>query len=170
FDHGKGNVLDGKIFGKTEGHQAKVYNHHQHVRAAGFFDENGDAQISEYLLKVGTNTTGLMEMRTPSTTSDVYNIGARIEVPDSTAIQFEANILAYSMDGNKTASYQLRGIAINNTGSVFIRGNTKTELHEDDPAWDVLAAPGGNTLRFYGNSNGDDVRFMCKISTVEIKR
>lgn len=114
------------------GHRAIANKVGQRALAAGRFSANGDAQSSEYILRIQTTDATQTEM--------LINGAGRLTIANDSTWAFNIVVAARRTDANdESARYSFEGVIDRNStaGSTALVGTVnKTEI-EDTNAWDV---------------------------------
>lgn len=135
----------------------------QMAYASGNFSDPGDAQTSLYVQRTSSSDTAW---------HDLFLNGSdlQISVPSGHALAYEALIVGLASSG-EAAGYRISGI-VRNSGGVFnnIGTPSMTVLGEDDTAWDARFGSGmyPQTLAFQVRGNGESIRWVANVRTVEV--
>lgn len=140
----------------------------QSVQSNGNFATAGDAQVSNYILRVATTNATPASLLSDGTTST-----AKITLTNNKTMQFTADIVGLS-DAGASGGYRVSGV-IERRGSVastaIVGSVTVTTLAEDTAGWDVTAVAdttnGALDIQVTGAA-ATNVRWVAGVKTVEV--
>ncbi len=116
------------------GHQAHATRSGELAYANGAFAVVGDAQFSQFVLRIATLDAAITELF-------LDGIIHRLVLPDNTTLVFDIYIAARRTDvDDESAGYLVQGVIDRNTGvatTALVGAITKTVIAEDTVAWDV---------------------------------
>jgi hypothetical protein len=147
--------------GVSIGNNASIYSAGQTVISNGKFSFDGDAQFSQYVLRIQTSHS--------SWTSLQNNGSSGIFLKPNKTYSFCANIVGRCLSESQNAAYKLEGLLINDTDSPSIIGTPiKTTLGETDSSWDVRALISGVYLLIQVQGGAaQDINWVSSISLTE---
>lgn len=158
---GMGNTASGYAATVPGGYQAAATHYGEMAYASGKFANNGDAQSSLYVMR-GTSTG--------SAWTNLYLDGssALLTIASGRTVAFEILVVGRS-DGGESAGYQIRGV-MENVGGTINFLSIRSDIHEDDPAWDVRATADfvNKALLVQVQGNGENIRWVAAVRTAEV--
>lgn len=153
--------LEVNTSGVSIGKSALIYSTGQFVLSNGRFSSDGDAQNSQYILRV--QTTG------SSWTSLQNNGGSGVFLRPNKTYAFCASIVGRCTSVSNNAAYKLEGLVVNDINSPTIIGTPiKTILGETDSSWDVRSLISGTYLLFQvQGGSSQDINWVGSVSLLE---
>ena len=108
---------------------------------------------------------------TDATQSPLYLDGSATEigVANDTTMSFEAKVIARNKDANESFVFILKGMAVNNGGTLTLFNQGIDIISEQDVDWDAIAEVNGTNLRF--NVTGEatkNIMWIAQVNTVEV--
>jgi hypothetical protein len=163
---GVGNTASGRLSTVPGGYGAAATHYSEMAYASGYFASHGDAQTSTYVMRIertcDVGTWYDLYLNGNDTPSEFLTIA-----PGRT-VAFDALVVGRTQTG-ESAGYHIRGVVENVGGTVSIIGTPlKTVLGEDDPNWDVQALTGFGALVIQVQGNGETIRWVATVRTVEV--
>lgn len=149
------------------GQDALASQYNQLAYASGRFADNGDAQISLYVLRQETADATLTELFLDGSSE-------RITLAADRVLTFDILVVGNHRFGGSAGGYQVTGVIKNIGGSTsFVSTPVVTVLAEDVAGWDVQVTA-DNTLdalviKVQGSS-GTTIRWVASVRTVEVGR
>lgn len=162
---GEYNTATGDYSTISGGLDARTTLFGQTAHASGSFNEDGDAQSSEYILR---NVT------TDATATELFLDGAseRLTIPVNRTMAFEIYLVARRDAHSQSAGYLFRGVIKNDNGATsFVPSYTVFTLGEDNPAWDatLLASDLYDALIIQVSGAEDaNIRWIATVHAVEV--
>jgi hypothetical protein len=163
---GVGNQASGRLSTVPGGYGAAATHYSEMAYASGYFATYGDAQTSTYVMRI-ERTCDM------GTWYDLYLNGNDtpsefLTIAPGRTVAFDALVVGRTQTG-ESAGYHIRGVVENVGGTVSIIGTPlKTVLGEDDPNWDVQALTGFGALVIQVQGNGETIRWVATVRTVEV--
>ena len=108
---------------------------------------------------------------TDATQSPLYLDGSATEigVANDTTMSFEAKVIARNKDANESFVFILKGMAVNNGGTLTLFNQGIDIISEQDVDWDAIAEVNGTNLRFNVTGEvGKDIMWVAQVNTVEV--
>lgn len=135
----------------------------QWAYANGNFAAVGDAQTSLYVLR---NTS------VGNAWTDLYldGVSVQLTIAVGRTVGFEILVVGRS-SGGESACYRIQGVVENVAGTTALVGAALvTTLGEDDTAWNAqaIADTREDTLRVQVRGNGETIRWVATVRTVEV--
>lgn len=164
---GQTNIASAEYSTIPGGFGAKADRYGEMAYANGVFSAEGDAQASQFVMRLITFNASLLELL-------LDNVEERLTVPVGGTMAFDVLVVARSNIG-ASAAYHFRGVLENAGGTVeFIGTPTKTILGEDALAssWDanIFADNAVDALVVGVNgAAGTTVRWVASVRTVEVR-
>lgn len=121
---GSDNTASGVSSSIPGGQQALADKHGQHSRSAGQFASKGDAQVSEFILRIGTTDATPTELKLDGVTAS-----SRMVIPNNTSWVFRIMLVARRSTGT-TSIYEAIGQIENTAGTVTATAVTVTEVND----------------------------------------
>lgn len=148
--------------GTSIGNNALIYSSGQTVIANGKFDDDGDAQFSQYLLRNQTSTS--------SWTSLQNNNNSGVFLQPNKTYSFCANIVGRCLSASHNAAYKLEGLVVNDSNTpVIIGAPVKTTLGETDSSWDARSLISGvHLLIQVQGGSAQDINWVSSVSLTEV--
>jgi hypothetical protein len=162
---GWGNTAGGYGSAVTGGFSANASHHGEQAHASGLFAAAGDAQASDYVLRrVNAMAAG--------TWHDLFLDGTsqRLTIAAGRTVTFDI-LISGRTEGGESAGYRIEGLIENVGGTTALVGApTITTLGEDDAAWNVqvLASAPQDALLIQVQGNGETIRWVARVETVEV--
>jgi hypothetical protein len=155
-------------YGQPTGVQAVANKHGQRAMSSGRFSANGDAQISELIVRNATSNATQTELL-------LNGSSLRITIGNDTTWAFDCLIVARRTDAdNESAAYRITGCIDRNTNAAstaLVGSPTVTVISEDNAAWDVDAvadtANGSLNIRVTGEA-GKSIRWVGLVRLAEV--
>jgi len=160
---GTGNTASGNGATIPGGNGALADHLGQWAYANGNFAAVGDAQTSLYVLR---NTS------VGNAWTDLYldGVSAQLTIAAGQTVGFEILVVGRS-NGGESACYRIQGVVENVAGTTALIGTALvTTLGEDDTAWNAqaIADTREDTLRVQVRGNGETIRWVAMVRTVEV--
>ena len=154
--------------GTVIGSSGWIYQSGQYIRSEGYFNNSGDAQSSQFILR-GSSTDA-------NWTTLTNNGNQAILLASNRTFSFISHIVARSLTSSQNAAYKLEGLLYNDGyGASIIGTPVKTILGEDDSSWDVRvsisgAGAGGTDylLTQVSGANSTTINWVAKIDLLEV--
>ena len=104
------------------------------------------------------------------TTMFLNGTSNEISIPNDTTMAFEAKIVARFAGADESFVFILKGMAVNNAGTVTIYNQGTEIISEQDSDWDASVGAGGINLRFSvtGEAN-KNIKWLALVNTVEVQ-
>lgn len=150
------------ISGVAIGSNASIYSSGQTVISNGKFNNDGDAQFSQYILRNQTSNS--------SWTSLQNNNSSGVFLKPNKTYSFCANVVGRCLSESHNAAYKLEGLVVNDINSPVIIGTpVKTTLGETDSSWDVRSLISGVYLLVQVQGGiSQDINWVSSISLIEV--
>lgn len=115
--------------------------------------------------------TSLHNKTTDATVTPLYvnGITGEIPIPDDTTMAFEAKIVGRFNNADESFVFILKGMAVNNSGTVTIYNQGTEIISEQDVDWDATAVASSTNLRI--NVTGEankSIQWVALVNTVEV--
>ena len=171
---GANNLASGVNSVVPGGQRAHATQYGQLAHASGYFQNNGDAQSSVYVLRNQTDVAN------PTRQLFLDGSGTLLRVEPNRTLTFEILIAARNLPNPgpppippQSAGYTARGVLKNESGLArFVGIPTVTALGEDDANWDVTLSCVGNTLVLTVTSGTTSpvptVRWVARVQAAEV--
>jgi hypothetical protein len=144
------------------GSYAVADNYGQMAYASGRFADDGDAQVSLFVLR---NTTS------DSTTTSLFLNGSseNITISSNKAMAFKVLVVGHGTGGAQRASYMITGYIENSGGITTIYGVSTTLIHETDAIYNATAIVSGNSLQIVVKGDmTNNMRWVARVETSEL--
>ena len=106
-----------------------------------------------------------------ATPSPLFLTGTNTEipVPTDTTMAFDAKVVARNLNQNESFVFLLKGMAVNNAGSVTIYNQGTEIISEQDADWDAFAESPGTNLRIRVTGEaGKTILWTALVNTVGV--
>ena len=159
-------TVPGGVFAKATHYGEMAYATGQFGGIVPTCPSAGDAQTSLYVMRI-------VRTCTPGVWYDLYLNGNDtpsefLTISQGRTVAFDALVVGRS-DGGESAGYNIRGVVENVGGMVsFIGTPVVSALGEDDPNWGVRALTGFGALVIQVQGNGETIRWVATVRTVEV--
>tara|TARA_S200000501_G_scaffold199020_2_gene187293 strand:+ start:2051 stop:3835 length:1785 start_codon:yes stop_codon:yes gene_type:complete len=120
---------------------------------------------------VATKWTVLHCNTTDATQTNLYLTGSatEISIATDTTMAFEAKVVARNKDADESFVFLLKGMAVNNAGTVTIYNQGVEIISEQDADWDATAIGAGGNLRFRVTGEASkDIQWAALVNTIGV--
>tara|TARA_B100001964_G_scaffold1047_1_gene1221 strand:- start:387 stop:2162 length:1776 start_codon:yes stop_codon:yes gene_type:complete len=146
---------------------------------AGGLTWGDETQGSLGTLEILTNNNSAVKAKwivlhcntTDATPSPLYLDGSatEISVASDTTMSFEAKVVGRNKTANESFVFILKGMAVNNSGTVTIFNQGTDIVSETDEDWDAIAEANSTNLRIKVTGEaGKDIMWVAQVNTVEV--
>ena len=146
---------------------------------AGGLTWGDETQGSLGTLEILTNNNSTVKAKwivlhcntTDATPSPLYLDGSatEISVASDTTMSFEAKVVGRNKTANESFVFILKGMAVNNSGTVTIFNQGTDIVSETDEDWDAIAEANSTNLRIKVTGEaGKDIMWVAQVNTVEV--
>jgi hypothetical protein len=141
----------------------------QNAYASGQFDNQGDAQTSLFVVRNITvgSTDSLLNLNGNS-----WVTREQMTLNDEDAWTFKIFVVGKNNDGSVYGSYEIRGVIINNGGTLAINGvssETDRTIYETDSGLDATAVINGTALAIQVTGiSGETIRWVARVEVAQI--
>ena len=160
---GRGNHATAEYSTAAGGYSALADKYGQNAYASGGFAVLGDAQTSVFILRNTTSAAGW---------TNLYLDGTSQNISLSSSATWTFNIIVVGKQTGGTsngAGYEIKGVVTNNGGTLaFIGTPIVTTLGESNPNYDARVFLSGTNIIVQVEGNGDALRWVARMETVEV--
>jgi hypothetical protein len=162
------NAFDTSSTGTIIGINGAISQSGQTVLSQGYFNQDGDAQHSQYLLRAITSNSSWTPLKN--------NNADAILLSDNSTCYFSIYCAGKNISSNNNAAYKLEGLLYNDSyGASIIGTPIKTTIEETDFSWDIrvsISGTGSGTPTYLlteVSGSSANIYWLAKIDMLEIK-